>query len=353
MFTVLRTKFVIIRGHRDAEAKLQSSYQTRNAVKPEFQSDLNPACLSYPKKQRPHPAARLDDDTSLHWKEAEKPKFTFAPGSQPRLEVRAWRGQGAALRVSGTADRPDTAACGASPIRQGRPSCQRDAGAAPSCRPPTAVEGLWRSITQTCRLSRTQPPSRGARQGQAGSERCREREREAKGRARGTGRRWTPPAAGKGLALPPAAERRALTARYRRPARRPGLAIVARRKRRCSLGAPESRASSGSAGPPSLRARRGGTGRGGGDGDTARLCVGSNSVPGRKPRCQVDHGAAAVPNMKMFLNPALPPSSIKLLSGCRLKMFRIILTVEIPGAHLAPQATSCVLNEVREKSQTL
>lgn len=99
-----------------------------------------------------------------------------------------------------------------------------------------------------------------------GTERCREGEREEKERARGTGRRWTPPAAGKGLGPPPAAKRRALTARYRRAARRPELAIVARRKRRCSPGAPDRREASGRAGPPSAPggAGRGGTGPGAG-----------------------------------------------------------------------------------------
>lgn len=210
--------------------------------------------------------------------------------------MRAWHGHGAALGVSGIADGQDTVACGAGSIGQCRPNCQRDPGAgvtipaqethyvgqnspvptpqrparsstpsrrltkgsSPLLSCPDPAEGLWRSRTQTCRLSRTQPASRGARQGQGGSERRREGEREAEGRPRVTGRRWTPPAAGKGLALPPAAERRALTGRYRWPTRRPGLAIVARRKRRRSLGAPEPRESSGSAGPPSTA---GGAGR--------------------------------------------------------------------------------------------
>lgn len=131
-----------------------------------------------------------------------------------------------------------------------------------------------------------------------GTQRCREGEREEKGRARGTGRQWTPPAAGKGLGPPPAAKRRALTGRYRQAAHLPELAIVARRKRRCSPGAPDTREASGSAGPPSAAggAGRGRAGRGGGAGP-----AGLESAPGRARACCVSSF------VKASVNVASPP----------------------------------------------
>lgn len=134
--TSLETQLLQLRAERkvsNAQSALAYYFRQETPSNPNFR-DLNPACIkSYPKKQRPHPAARLDD-TSLHWKEAEKSKFTFASGSQPRLEVRGWRGQGAVLGVRGMADGQDMGASGASSSRQRRPSCQRHRAQVLRCR---------------------------------------------------------------------------------------------------------------------------------------------------------------------------------------------------------------------------
>lgn len=195
--------------------------------------------------------------------------------------MRAWRGQGAALGLSGAAGGQDRAACGASSVR---PSQQRG----PAQRLPhrrrkhrlgqgsllPTPQLPARSSSSSHRLTKVpspllSPPAPGGgtvaqhspdlppqpdtareqrgrgRARQGGSERCREGEREAEGRGRGTGRRRTPPAAGKGLALPPAAERRALTATA-------GPPVAQGSPLWCdgSLGAPHPPGSSGSAGPP-------------------------------------------------------------------------------------------------------